>query len=300
VSRDNPKDTPLNFKALQSLVAIQETGSFLKAAQHLGVNQSIISMQIKALEAELGVLLFDRSVRPPAMTEAAIAMMRPAREIVVLASTIRDIVKSPEALTGQLTLGVIPTATLSLLPNALAVLAKRYPAVKVFVKSGLSEPLIEQVRAGRLDAALITEPAQTPEDFRSDLIVRERLAIVSAVGLPAPSLADLGSSTFIRFNRHVGVGRIIDQYLSKRGLAPESVMELDSIEAILAMVERGLGISIVPEKAVAGHRSRLIIQPIDEPDAARHVSLIFRAQTLKGSLLDILSNALRQPMPDLS
>jgi DNA-binding transcriptional LysR family regulator len=283
----------VNFKALQCLIAIQETGSFLKAAQRLGVNQSIVSMQIKSLEAELGVELFDRSVRPPAMTKAAIAMMRPAREIVVLATTIRDIVSSPEALTGQLTLGVIPTATLSLLPNALVVLAKRYPAVKVLVQSGLSEPLIEQVRAGKLDAALITEPPQTPDDCRSELIVRERMAIVSAVGLPVPSLATLSGSKFIRFDRHVGVGRIIDQYLSKRGLAPESVMELDSIEAILAMVERGLGTSIVPEKAVAGHRSRLIIQPIDDPDAARTVTLIFRAATLKASLLDILSNALR-------
>jgi DNA-binding transcriptional LysR family regulator len=283
----------MNFRALQSLVVIQETGSFLKAAQRLGVNQSLISMQIKALEAELGVTLFDRSVRPPAMTEAAVAMMRPAREIVVLAGVIRDIVKSPEALAGQLTLGVIPTATLSLLPNALVLLAKRYPSVRVLVQSALSEPLIEQVRSGALDAALITEPARVPEDIRGEVIVRERLAIVSALGLPAPALAELAGSKFIRFNRLVGVGRIIDQYLSKKGLMPDSVMELDSIEAILAMVERGLGSSIVPEKAIASHRANLVVQPIDDPDAARNVTLIFRAQTLKTSLLDILLSALR-------
>jgi DNA-binding transcriptional LysR family regulator len=285
----------MNFKALQSLIAIHETGSFLKASQRLGVNQSIVSMQIKALEDELGVQLFDRSVRPPALLPAGIAMIRPARDIVALARTIRDVVCAPEALTGHLTLGVIPTAALTLLPNALEAFAKRYPAVRVLVQSALSEPLIEQVRTGGLDAAIITDPAHLPEELRGEVIIRERLAIVSAIGQPVPSLESLAGQRFIRFNRHVGVGRIIDNYLSKKGIAPDSVMELDSVEAILAMVERGLGASIVPEKAVATYRHRLVVQPVDDPDATRSVALVFRAQTLKISLLDILIDILRKP-----
>lgn len=285
----------MNLRALQSLVAIHETESFLEAARRLGINQSSISMQMKSLEEELGVVLFDRSVRPPAMTPAAISIIKQAREIVMLASAIREVARSPEILAGRLTLGAIPTATVSVLPDAIIAIGKRYPDIQIRVQSGLSEPLIEQVRSGLLDAAIVTEPVQLADDLRGQVIFRERLAVVaSADAGPPPPLEALGEAAFIRFNRRVGVGQIIDRYLAKKGIRPDEFMELDSIDAILAMVQRGIGIAIVPERTVEPHKARISIRPIDDIDAARNVSLVFRSQTQKLSMLEAVAGAFRQ------
>ena len=201
----------MNLKALQSLVTIHDCQSFLEAARRLGVNQSSISMQIKALEEYLGVELFDRSVRPPAMTRAAIAIVQPAREILALLDVVQERARHPAALAGQLLLGAISTSTLVLLPDALTAIQRRYPAIQIRVESGLSAFLIEHVSRGILDAAVVTEPQVLPDGLRSDVIMRERLALVSAIGSKGPAcVADLSQHRFIRFNRKVGVGEIID------------------------------------------------------------------------------------------
>ena len=285
----------MNLKALQSLVAIYETESFGEAARRLRINQSSVSMQMKALEEELGAQLFDRSVRPPAMTPSAVAIVKSAREIVALANAIKEVVKYPAGLAGRLDLGVIPTATVSVLPDSMVAIGKRFPEIQILVQSGVSEPLIENVRLGNLDAAIVTEPIELPEGLRSEVIFRERLALVVAAdaGIP-PTLDQLSRLPFIRFNRRVGVGQIINRYLLTKGLQPGEFMELDSVEAILAMVERGLGVAVVPERTVDAHRARVALRPLDDIDAARNVAFIFRSQTQKLSILEAVLAALRQ------
>lgn len=285
----------MNLKALQSLIAIYEAESFVEAAKRLNFNQSAVSMQIKALEEELGTTLFDRSVRPPAMTPTAVAMVRPAREILALVENIREMARSPETLAGRLMLGCIPTATAGLLPDGLRAINKRYAGIQVRVQSGLSEPLIESVRSGALDAAIVTEPAALPEALRSEVIMRERLALISAVDSGAPpALEEIPRHPFIRFNRKAGVGRIIDRFLTSKALRPDDFMELDSIEAILAMVERAIGIAIVPERPLEAYRQRVAMRPLDDPEANRNVSLVYPASSEKMSLLEAVLALLRQ------
>ena len=284
----------MNLKALQSLVAIHDGQSFVEAARRLGLNQSAVSMQIKALERELGVTLFDRTMRPPAMTAAAVAIVKPARQILALAETIRETVQDRAALAGRLALGAISTATLRLLPDGLIAIGRRYPEIRIKIEVGLSEALIEHVRAGALDAAIVTEPQTLPAGLACTAILHERLAIVSSVaGRGPPTPAGLADHPFIRFDRRVGVGQIIDRYLARRGLHPDEFMELDSLEAILVMVERGLGVAIVPEHSVADmHRRRLLVSPIDEPDAVRRVSFVYRPQAAKAPLLEAVLEAI--------
>lgn len=285
----------MNLKALQSLVAIYEAESFVEAAKRLNFNQSAVSMQIKALEEELGATLFDRSVRPPAMTPTAVAMVRQAREVLALVENIREMARAPEALAGRLMLGCVPTATVGLLPDGLRAINKRYAGVQIRVQSGLSEPLIESVRSGTLDAAIVTEPAALPEALRARVIMRERLALISVLEAGAPpTLEEIPAHPFIRFNRNAGVGRIIDQFLKGKGLRPDDFMELDSVDAILAMVERGIGIAIVPERPLEPYRQRVAVRPLDDVAAHRNVSLVFAAASEKISLLEAVLAMLRQ------
>lgn len=284
----------MNLRALQTLVAIHETQSFMEAAKRLGYNQSAVSMQIKTLEQDLGVTLFDRSVRPPSMTPAALAMIAPAREIIALVHTVREAARNPRSLTGTLALGVIPTAAASILPDALMQLTRRYPNMDITVESGLSLGLTERVQAGTLDAALITESDTIPEELISEVILYERLVVISGSPIEAGSLSKLLTSRpFIRFSRRIGVGVVIERCLQSLDVFPEGSMELDSVEAIVAMVERNLGVSIVPEGAIAdGQRRRVFTSALDLPEAVRKISLVYPRGSEKATLLSAVRESL--------
>lgn len=284
----------MHLAALESLVVISETQSFAEAARRLGISQSTISMQIKSLESELRVPLFDRSVRPPTMTPAALSIIQSARTVV---SRVEDIRRSAEAeagLRGRLRLGVIPTATLALLPVCTVAIIHRHPGIRITVRSGLSAELVEQVRERQLDAIVVTEPTEIPVDLQCRVVLRERLAIASGGYRSQVGLDGLTDHPFIRFNRRIGVGAIVDDFLAAKGIAPAEFMELDSVEAIVAMVERGLGVAIVPERSIGeGNRHRVRLVPLEDADAYRNVSLMYRVDTRKSQLLDVVLEAFR-------
>jgi DNA-binding transcriptional LysR family regulator len=286
----------MNLKALQSLLAIHDAQSFQEAARRLGVTQSAVSMQIKTLENDLGVELFDRSVRPPSMTNAAVAIIKPAREIIALAQSIRESLHDQSTLAGHLSLGAVSTSTLSFLPDGLIAVRRRYPGITIKVETGLSGVLLDHVKSGSLDAAIITEPKEIPPGLRCEVLVRESLALVCSIESNKEPLAlnDVMKMPFIRFNRRAGVGQIIEAFLAKKGLHPDESMELDSLEAIVGMVERGLGISIVPTGVVEKFRQRVAITELTDIDAVRRVSFVFRDQNRKAALFEPLLSALRE------
>lgn len=283
----------MNLKALQTLVAIYESNSFQEAARRLNISQSAVSMHVKSLEDSLGATLFDRRARPPAISELARSIIPEAKEILERVEAVHRLAHGWGKPGVELRLGSIPTATLSLVPDALADIRRLSPALHVFVETGLSGFLLEQIRNNELAAAIITSPANIPDTVVSRLIYRERMALVAAAGSPEPKLEDIASLPFIRFDRSIGVGKIIDLFLERRKISPKEMMELDSIEAILAMVERGLGIAIVPERCVnAQHRHRLKLVPINASDAERDVVLIWHKDQADKTQMEMLLAAL--------
>ena len=237
----------MNLRALETLIAVVEAGGFQAAAERLNLTQSAVSMQIKALEAELGAPLFDRTRRPPLPTVAGRAAAARARAVLQAAENLRRVARDPDRIAGVLALGAIPTATTGFLPDALATLGRRHPDLRARVESGLSDALMGRVALGELDAALVTESGEPPAGLVLRPLFEEPLLVASRTA-PADGRAAtaLGAAPFIRFNRATGVGRIIDRRLRAEGLAVTDAMELDSIESILMMVSRGLGVAEGP------------------------------------------------------
>ncbi len=284
----------MNLRALETLVAISIHGSFQRAATMVGLTQSTVSMQIQALESEFGVALFDRSTRPPSLTREALLIIQPAKEICELARLIRNTLKPKTGVFGQLRLGAFPMAMLGLLPDALLAIGRDYPQLQILVQSALTDVLIAKVVSGELDAAIVTEPEHLPAGISNDLILRERLAIVSSSKKYSRNeVPPIEGSPFIRFNRTIGVGKIIDAYLLKRKLRINEIMEIDSVEAILALVERGIGIAIVPERAIWRHNADINISPLNDADATRNVSMIYQQSTNQQVLLAVVLEAFR-------
>jgi DNA-binding transcriptional LysR family regulator len=284
----------MSLRQLQTLVAIADAGSFHAAAGRLSITQSAVSMQMKALEEDLQIPLFDRSRRPPTLRENARPLIEQARHILRLYESFQNDARADGAVAGILRIGVIPTASTGILPDALAILRERTPGLQVRIENELSTELVRRVERGMLDAAILTEPSRLNAGLGSRIILEERLLVVAPIDSPGETDVDLLTALpFVRFNRRAGVGRVIDGALRSRGIEVRERMELDSIESILMMVSRGLGAAIAPERSIsAEQRESLKCIPFGDPAVRRRVGLVERAGQDRSTLTDALYDAL--------
>lgn len=286
----------MSLRALRSFVAIARHGTFAAAAAALGLTQSAVSLQMRGLEAELRARLFDRSRRSPTLTAAGRALLARAGEIVALYDGLPAALSGPE-LAGTLVLGAVPTVLSGVLPDALAALRAQHPQVQVRVVAGLSAELAALVDRGEADAACVSEPmTRLSPGLAWRLFARERLMVIAPPDAEAASDRELlARYPFIRFNRRAWAGRLIDEQLRRRGIAVNEAMELDSLEAIALMVSKGLGASIVPERAAGlALPSRLVRRPFGRPPLVRNVGLIERAGHPRAALTAALLARLRE------
>ncbi len=292
----------MSIKHLRTLVAISDHKSFVAAARRVNVTLSAVSMQMKALEEELDVALFDRSRRPPTLTPAATRLIDPARELIARYEALTRLAQADTPLSGRLLLGVISTATIRLMPKALELIAHDYPTAQVRIETALSDDLLENVRNGSFDAALVTRPSDALAGLRMTTVYRERLVLIARHDVEQPpQLSHLHGAPFIRFVRRTGIGRIIDSLLVTRKIQPDEIMEIDTLEGILSMVANGLGISIVPESSISAELADqfVIAQCGDEP-VFRDVAFVTRDRVdtaaLHKALLEILVASNTQSM----
>jgi DNA-binding transcriptional LysR family regulator len=286
----------MSLRQLETLVAIADAGSFHAAADRLAITQSAVSMQMKALEEALQASLFDRARRPPALRENARPLIDQARQILRLHEDFRLGARATGAVSGALRIGVIPTASTGILPDALAILRERTPLLQVRIESELSTELIRRVERGMLDAAILTEPPRISADLRCRTILEERLLVVAPADSPGANDVELlNALPFLRFNRRAGVGRAIDTALRARGIDVQERMELDSIESILMMVSRRLGVAVAPERSITSEqRTKLKCLPFGDPVIRRRVGLLERAGRDPSPLTDALHEALTE------
>lgn len=283
----------MNLRQLRTLVAIAEQGSFTAAGQAVGLSHSAVSLQIKALEAELGIALADRTQRPPRLTARGQALVEQARRMAAIEDEIRAL-GSDQAIAGMLAVGVVPTEMVHLLPPALVRLKARHPKLALRVRSGLSSELAQAVRGGELDLAVATWPDIAPEGLELDEIAREALVVIAPADAAEATVPELvAAHPFIWFNRRTWAGEQIERLLAARSLRPREGMEADSLEAIAALVAHGLGISVVPERPGARFPEGLRRLPLGGPDAVRRLALIARIGNPKARLAAALLDEIR-------
>jgi DNA-binding transcriptional LysR family regulator len=296
----------MNLRHLRTFVAIAETGSFQGAARRLFITQSAVSMQMKTLETQLEVKLFDRGRRPPILSPLGRTLLGQARDLVEQAEAFQRTAAGGHELLGTLSVGVVPSATTTILPAALAMLRTLHPRLQVRVEGGLSTPLEERVDGGELDAAVITEPARLPAAVHALPVFEEPLLVAVPIDTPsAPPAKLLESLPFVRFNRATGIGRIIDAALRERHIRVDETMELDSIEAMLMMVSQGLGAAVVPARSLTS-AFRLSIRTVNFPGApmVRRVVLAVHERQSETAIIRALHTALvasadaRQSLPE--
>lgn len=236
----------MSIRDLKTFLAIAESGSFTGAARSVHRTQSAITVQMKTLEEELDILLFDRSKRPPVLTAAGRTFVAKAAEVVHSYELLfQETAGVP--VEGHLRLGAVPTMVTGRLPRALIALRGKYPRLRIELTMGLSADLVEKVQRGVLDAAIVGEWREGSSGLKWLPFAYEPLVLIAPIDAPELSAEELVTSMpFIRYTRQAWVGDLIDGFLRKRRLKVDEVMTLDTLEAITTMVHHGLGVSVVP------------------------------------------------------
>ena len=259
----------LDFLALETFLAIGETGSVTAAAQRLHCVQSAVTARLRRLEEGLGATLAERHARGVTLTEAGERLMCYARRIARLAEEAEGAVAQAARAGERLRLGTMETTAAARLPRLLAVLRAELPELRLSLATGPSDHLTREVLAGRLDAALIGGRIEHPELSLRPVLTEE------LVEARSPGLDPAAERTLLAFRRGCSYRARAEAWLRHDRRAPFEVMEFGSLDAILGCAEAGLGIAVLPRAAMAGRALAFADLP---PEFARlETCLIARA-----------------------
>ncbi|WP_029375676.1 LysR family transcriptional regulator [Oceanicola sp. S124] len=285
----------METRQLKTLLAIQSHGTFAHAAEVVGLTPSAVSQQVQALEEELRVTIFDRSTRPPTVTPEGLQVLEMASDILRRAEDTKASLSGLH-IAGTLMLGSVRTSALNLLPRALVQMRQRYPALKPSLRVSLSSPLIADVAAGRLDAAIVAEHLGFPSALRWSPFLREPLWLIGPAEMDASDpIKLLNTWPYVRFRSPVPLANLIDTELSRLGVVTNDVAEIDTVGSIVTCVRQGLGISVVPHVALQYPEDLGLMRlPFGSPQVTRQIGIVERTSSPRAEIISLLHGALSE------
>lgn len=273
-----------SIRTLKSFLAVARLGSFSAAGKEIGLTAAAVGQQIRALEGELHKVLFDRSGRAIVLNTAGRGMVAPVQELVARYEALAAGERGGE-LSGTVVMGALVSALMGAFADSLWALTHQHPALEVTLFAGQSADFAAKVDRGELDAAVVTQPPmRLPSNLVWTALYTEPMVLIVPskphFALPGDGALILAQCPFLRFDRQTWTGHLVDEALAQCGASATTRMELNSLEAIVALVRQGFGVSIVPQLAnLAWSRDRALrIVPLPGVDVSRSVGLLERRQ----------------------
>lgn len=254
----------MDLRQLRYFLAVARAGSFSRAAQHENVSQPALSEQIRSLEQELGVPLFERRARGVRLTPAGERLLEHARLVLREIATARRSIESLRTrIAGRLAVGAIPTVLPYLLAPRVEEFRRRYPEVQLRLVEDVTARLIEGLRSGDLDLAIVSLPLRQPDLVCAELL-REPLLAALPPDHPLAGEPELDPRA-LRHERwlllrdgHCFRNEVLA--LCRRALRdPDALFETDQFASIVALVASGFGVSILPAMAAAEARACCLV-----------------------------------------
>jgi DNA-binding transcriptional LysR family regulator len=282
----------MDMRYIQSFVEVLQCGSIAEAARRLDLTPAAVAARIRALEEDLGASLIQRSGRYVRPTAEGVKIMDSAQSVLRAVRDMRAVAQDGDTLAGELRLGTFHSAMTSVLPSVLERLYARHPDVKIFVEPGKSVDLCRKVGAGELDIAIVVEPQSAlPKTCEWQVLTEEPLVVVAPqhfAGRDAHAL--LKEEPFIRYDRSVLGGQLADRYLRDHGIRPRQRLEIDGLLAIAALVDKGLGVALLPDwPSIWSSGLSLARIPLPNRAPVRRIGLVMARHTPHLSLAHAFS-----------
>ncbi|HWP34442.1 MAG TPA: LysR family transcriptional regulator [Thermodesulfobacteriota bacterium] len=251
----------MELAEIRAFVAVAESGSIKQAARRLARSQPAVTRQIQRLEASLGVELFDRRTKPLALTAPGREALERCRAVLRAVEELRGATAPGRVPAGELRLGVAHALADVTLVGPVDRVRRAFPQVSLRLVAGWSRELLERVRSGALDAAVVQLPegGRPPAGVEGEPIGAERLAVVAARGVQRPGgdvLADLGGAAWVLNPEGCGFRAALQRALLAVGAPLHVSVEAWGFDLQLSLVARGAGLGLVPVRVLARHRLR--------------------------------------------
>ena len=276
----------MELRHLRYFVAVAEELSFSRAAERLIMAQPPLSLQIQALENELGVKLFDRK-RPLQLTQAGVSFLADAR--LTLATVDLAIHKTQQIHQGELghlVVGFTSSMANGILPDILRTFQQNYPAVKLILREINSAIVIDRLRDRQVDIVFVYQDIQTSEDLDLSIIhlPAESLVVVLPEHHPLAakveiSITDLADEEFIMPLPQLEAGLFpqIQKVFAQAEITPNIVQQALFTVTILGLVAGGIGVSILPCSVQNLQRKGVVYRPLVEPTIANQLVAVWRS-----------------------
>jgi len=288
----------MDTQFLRTFVAVVDQGSMAAAARLLNITPAAVAQQIRTLEREIGAQLIARVGRTVNITESGARVLPRARELLRDVADLRTAANDDPG-AGELRLGAGTNALTGMLPDILARMVERFPGIQVFIKPGYSPELHRAVDSGELDAAIVLEaPFALPKTCDWELLREEPLVVLAPARMADRDPHELlATEPLIRYDRSQWGGRQADRYLRAAGIVPRERFELNALGAIAVMVDRGLGVSLVPDWARPWPEGLNLVRiPLPLEFEPRRIGVVWSRSTIRIRLVQAFLQEARAAM----
>ena len=287
-------------RQLQYLVALRAHGHFGKAAESCFVTQSTLSAGLRELESLLGTTLVERTRRVVRFTPLGLRIADKAVRVLRESEELADMARAEgQPLTGELRMGVIPTIAPFLLPTMLPVLRQRFPRLRLFLREDTSQAACESLHRGQLDCILLAMPYACGEVDSVDLFNDALLVAFPHGEAPSGAAVEAGAIDEARLLL-LEDGHCLKEHALAACNRPElragATMMGTSLHTLVQMVDNGLGLTFIPQMAVAAgllDGTRVTVLPLAADHGSRRIALAWRKSSPREAEFKLLATALR-------
>lgn len=298
----------MTLQQLRYLLAVQQNGGFVKAAEACNVSQPSLSVQIQNLEEELKVKLFDRSVsRGLVVTEAGELVLKQARVILQEVDRLYDMSQSEvDRYSGQCKLGLIPTVAPFLIPQFAGSMLKKYPEIEISIYEEPTTLLVEKITAGLIDAAILSTPSETPSGLVERTLYYEPFFVFAS---PKHHLlakdkvkADqlMSESPILLDDAHCLRDQVEGLCMSQKKSQQKLNLATGNLNTLITLVNSQESFTLLPVLALdllTNSQKQNQVREIVSPQPHRKVSLVYHQSFARKKLIDILVKEITSQLP---
>lgn len=299
----------MTLTQLHYVIAVDNFKSFAKAARSCHVTQPTLSMQIKKLEEDMGVLIFDRSKKPILTTDIGKRIVDQARTVMRERDKIKELIQDEQdTVKGELRVGIIPTLGPYMLPLFLPAFMERYPEVQLNIQELLSEEIVRKLQMDQLDIGILVTPLNA-DGFMELPLFYETFVVYMSTSHPLSDKhlidfddLDIEDMWLLQEGHCFRSQAVSICGEEKRDTKPGLRFESGSLETLRRIVEKQYGYTLLPELATLELSEDLYNQHVRtfrNPQPVREVSIVLRRSFMKRRLVGLLQQSILEAIPDI-